>query len=101
METLNGELDIFGLLNGFWIKRIVVELVDETAIEGLLVPSKESFLVHLKNAIVYGLREASPVHITDCFIRGSRIRFIHLGNFGSVFSHLKLSMKKLVLTHLR
>ncbi|KAI6191431.1 hypothetical protein M3Y97_00227500 [Aphelenchoides bicaudatus] len=84
-------MDLFDLVNGYFVKRVVVELLDGNAVEGQLILTKERSTVHLKNAVFHGVQGVVSVHLNDCYIRSDRIRFIHFDKFGSLAAHLKAS----------
>lgn len=92
---ISNELTLFDLVDGFWNKPVVIELIDETAIEGHLIPSDKKSVVLVKDAVVYSrrIRGAIPVQIKECYIKRTRIRFIHFTRFGEIFHHLRTSMK--------
>lgn len=94
----NAQLNLFDLLKGH-NQEVVVELLDETAVEGTLAhrESQNSSILLLKNALIYNrrIKTAKSIRVDDCYIRCSRIRFIHFKRFIQIFDHFKSSMKRI------
>jgi small nuclear ribonucleoprotein (snRNP)-like protein len=88
---------LFDLVRGFSGNRIVIELLNEIAIEGTLAIFDKPSILLLKDAIVYNCRVNSAVlvKIEHCYIRSAQIRFVHFARFQEIFDHFKTSMKKI------
>lgn len=89
--------NLFDLVRGFSGNRIVVELSNETAIEGNLTICDKPSILLLRDALVYSrqLKSTAPVKLENCYIRSTQIRFVHFVRFQEIFDHFKTSMKKI------
>lgn len=85
------------LLKEFVGVKIVVELKDETVVEGTLYScDNKSFNIELENAVFYRRRSKNlvPLKLEYFFVKGFHIRFIHFNSYSEVLSGLKRSMRK-------
>lgn len=76
---------------------IIIELKDESAVEGTLVNcDPKSLNSNLENVILYKRRQKNlkPLKFDNFFIKGNCIRFVHFKDETTVLNILKRSMSK-------
>ncbi|KAL7079704.1 hypothetical protein ACQ4LE_001325 [Meloidogyne hapla] len=76
---------------------VVIELKDETAIEGKIVfVEPKSLNIELTDIVVYrrGIKKLKALSLQTLFIKGRYIRFVHFEGYQSVLNLLKKSLRK-------
>lgn len=89
---------LFRLLQYLTGENIVIELKDESAVEGrLLGCDTNSLNIELGDATYYRrrLKNLQPLRAETFFVRGKHVRFVHFNDYAKVQNALKRSLKKL------
>lgn len=77
--------------------RVIIELKDESAIEGRIINcDSKSLNTQLEDVVLYKRRQKNlkPLNLDHFFVKGSCIRFVHFKDEAIVTSILKRSMSK-------
>uniref|UniRef100_A0A914I4A3 Uncharacterized protein n=1 Tax=Globodera rostochiensis TaxID=31243 RepID=A0A914I4A3_GLORO len=98
LSTLRG----FDILRGFNFAgsagtSVVIELKDETAVEGVVDSADpKSLNTQLSNVVLYRRRQKGlrPLHLPNFFVKGKYIRFVHFENYATALHLLKQSLRK-------
>lgn len=71
-------------------EKIVVELKDESAVEGVLVGADDSMNLELENATLYRrrLQGVKPVKTSYIYLSATFVRFVHFENYLNVLKVL-------------
>ncbi|KAI1724539.1 LSM domain-containing protein [Ditylenchus destructor] len=76
---------------------VVIELKDESAVEGTLSSCEaKSLNIELVDTVLYRrrIKNLQPVKADSFFVKGRHIRFIHFDNYPVVLKQLKSCLRK-------